>query len=691
MDRATATPLATKAIGACAVGGLAWMSGGVATVLAAGIAGNVADRAAGRLLGEVRDRLGRLRGLPANHDFARGVRQAQLHALERVIRDFAARHPGADPAFTERALAFCREVQGHALGAEVSVNEDLTAPLGAAIQGILAGPGTGLASATVAEQIAGLVEAAVLEELRARLAPQPVPPAFEAQFRDGADALPRFLDAYGAHVVKAINQPGPFQAIFTAGALARIEGLGFDTAEGVQALAERFGGIEVGLGRIEDAQAREVRLAAERHAELLAAIAREKGVPHGVLRALLARMGETGVPEAAIEARLAAKAEEYVALRAELDRRGNDRPEAAAARARAGRLLEAGDLDAARAVLAEGRGRLRALRKQTAREEAGLAAEEARVAALALRYREAAALYEEAAALVGFDAEVAWWYLLLAADRKQAQGGEYGDNPALHEALVTYDRALSLAPRAARPLDWATTQNDLGNALARLGERGNEAALQRAVAAYRAALEERTRERVPLDWAMTQNNLGNALLALGRRGDDEALRRAVAAYRTVLEEFIRERVPLAWATTQNNLGNALLTLGRRGDDEALPQAVAAYNAALEERTRERVPLDWAMTQNNLGNALLTLGRRGDDEALPLAVKAYKAALEERTRDRVPLDWATTQNNLGNALLALGERGDEAALPQAVAAYEAALQERTRERVPLDWAMTQNNL
>lgn len=474
MDRATATSLATTAIGACAVGGLAWMGGGVTGVLAAGIAGGVADRAVGRLLGEVRDRLDRLRGLPDNHDVARGVRQAQIQALDRVIRDFAARHPDADPGFAERALAFCREVQGHALGAEVSVNEDLTAPLGAAIQGILAGPGTGLPSATVAGQVAGLVETVVLEELRARLAPQPLPPAFEAQFRHGADALPRFLDAYGAHVTKAISQPEPFQAIFMAGALARIEGLGFDTAEGVQALAERFGGFEAGLGRVEDAQAREARLAAERHEELLAAIARDKGVPHAVLRALLARMGETGVAEAAIEARLAAKAEEYVALRAELDRRGNDRPEAAAARARARRLLEAGELDAARAVLAEGRGRLRALREQTAREEAGLAAEEAQVAALALRYREAAALYEEAAALVAFDVEAAWGYLLLAANRLQDQGREYGDNPALREALVTYDRALSLVPRAVRPLDWATTQNDLGNTLARLDERGDE-------------------------------------------------------------------------------------------------------------------------------------------------------------------------------------------------------------------------
>ena len=45
-----------------------------------------------------------------------------------------------------------------------------------------------------------------------------------------------------------------------------------------------------------------------------------------------------------------------------------------------------------------------------------------------------------------------------------------------------------------------------------LGEReSGTAQLEEAVAAYRLALEEWTRDRVPLDWAMTQNNLGNAL------------------------------------------------------------------------------------------------------------------------------------------------------------------------------------
>ena len=63
----------------------------------------------------------------------------------------------------------------------------------------------------------------------------------------------------------------------------------------------------------------------------------------------------------------------------------------------------------------------------------------------------------------------------------------------------------------------------LGDALWTLGEReSGTARLEEAVAAYRAALEEWTRERVPLDWATTQNNLGTAL---GRSASARAARR----------------------------------------------------------------------------------------------------------------------------------------------------------------------
>ncbi|MSQ48480.1 MAG: tetratricopeptide repeat protein, partial [Deltaproteobacteria bacterium] len=210
----------------------------------------------------------------------------------------------------------------------------------------------------------------------------------------------------------------------------------------------------------------------------------------------------------------------------------------------------------------------------------------------------------------------------------------------------------------------ATVRLLLANALSTVGtQTGTPEPLVEAINLYKIVLAHNTREIVPLQWATTQNNLGIALQTLGKRENSpERLQAAVTAYQEALKEYTRERVPLQWATTQNNLGNALQTLGERENSpERLQAAVTAYQEALKERTREIVPLDWATTQNNLGNALRTLGERENSpERLQAAVTAYQEALKEYTRERVPLQWAMTQNNLGNALQTLGEREKKAA-------------------------------
>ena len=430
--------------------------------------------------------------------------------------------------------------------------------------------------------------------------------------------------------------------------------------------------------------------------EKLARISIEKGIPLPPLQAALAKLGEKGVRYEDIPARLEAAADELVKLRAENDLLKQGPPELAAVAGEAQALIDKGDFDAARAVLVRGREVARKLREESSRYEAQLLAQEARVDHLELAYRSAAEKYAEAASLVAFDAESRKNWLFAQAYELYHQGNEFGDNAALADAVALYRQYLDLSPRERVPLQWATTQMNLGSALWRLGEReSGTARLEEAVAAYRAALEEMTRERVPLDWATTQMNLGSALWRLGERESGTArLEEAVAAYRAALEEMTRERVPLQWAMTQMNLGNALQTLGARESGTArLEEAVAAYRAALEEWTRARVPLDWAMTQMNLGTALWTLGERESGTArLEEAVAAYRAALEERTRERVPLQWATTQMNLGIALATLGAReSGTARLEEAVAAYRAALEEMTRAVAPHWHDIAQQNL
>ena len=79
--------------------------------------------------------------------------------------------------------------------------------------------------------------------------------------------------------------------------------------------------------------------------------------------------------------------------------------------------------------------------------------------------------------------------------------------------------------------------------------------------AYRLALQETTRERMPRDRATTQTNLGVALAALGERESGTGrLEESVVAYRLSLQERTRERAPLDWASTQVNLASVLVML-----------------------------------------------------------------------------------------------------------------------------------
>lgn len=121
---------------------------------------------------------------------------------------------------------------------------------------------------------------------------------------------------------------------------------------------------------------------------------------------------------------------------------------------------------------------------------------------------------------------------------------------------------------------------------------------------------------MPLQWAGTQNNLGNAFRMLGERESSTVrLGEAVTAYQAALQEWSCHHVPLQWASTQNNLGLALWRLGEQtGETARMEEAVAAYRAALEQRPRDRVPLQWAATRNNLGLALQTLWGTGERDS-----------------------------------------------------------------------------
>ena len=122
---------------------------------------------------------------------------------------------------------------------------------------------------------------------------------------------------------------------------------------------------------------------------------------------------------------------------------------------------------------------------------------------------------------------------------------------------------------------------------------------------------------MPLQWAATQNNLGNVLRVLGERATGTAeLEGAGTAYRSALIKLTRERAPLEWATTQINLGSALLILGERDSGTTrLEEALAAYRQALRELTHEHMPSLWAIAVGSQGVVLMHLAERRADAAL----------------------------------------------------------------------------
>ncbi len=163
----------------------------------------------------------------------------------------------------------------------------------------------------------------------------------------------------------------------------------------------------------------------------------------------------------------------------------------------------------------------------------------------------------------GSDALSKW--LFDKADEFYNRGDQKGENAPLIVAVSTYSAALGGADPRERAAGLGDDPEQSGQRAPELGRAGGGTArLLQAVDAFRSALEVRTRESTPLHWATVQNNLGIAFARLGEReAAPPAWKQAVEAFRSALKVRTRESVPFYWAMTQNNLGIALARLGER--------------------------------------------------------------------------------------------------------------------------------
>jgi CHAT domain-containing protein len=257
--------------------------------------------------------------------------------------------------------------------------------------------------------------------------------------------------------------------------------------------------------------------------------------------------------------------------------------------------------------------------------------------------------------------------------------------------IAGYEVVSTIFTREDFPEQWATLQNNLGNAYSdRI--KGNRAEnLERAIICFINALEVRSPEEYPEQWATLQNNLGNAYSDRILGSTAQNLELAVACYQNALLVRTRDTFPKEWATTQNNLGRAYSRRFRGDTANNLELAIACYQSALQVYNRKSFPQRWATTQNNLANAYCERLRGNRADNLEMAIECYKKALQVRTRESFPREWATTQSNLGRVFSERikGERADN--LETAISYYRHAVQVHSRAKFPERWAMIQTYL
>src|SRR5262249_35107821 len=197
-------------------------------------------------------------------------------------------------------------------------------------------------------------------------------------------------------------------------------------------------------------------------------------------------LGEQDVPEEKVPARLIEVATHFAHTRDELAALEPDDQHAGELARSAKQALDRGRLTEADVLLEQAKeGELAALRqarefKQKAQEAedrhalnaAKLLAGRGNIAMTQLQYASAAEHFKQAAALVppGHSDQTAD-YLHRQANALYSQGDKRGDNAALRQSIETWLPVLQYRARDRVPLDWAMTQNNLGNALSRLGER----------------------------------------------------------------------------------------------------------------------------------------------------------------------------------------------------------------------------
>ncbi len=364
----------------------------------------------------------------------------------------------------------------------------------------------------------------------------------------------------------------------------------------------------------------ETSLQSKRHHEqVMAALAREKGVPRDNLRSLFEAAGQE-VPERDFERAIRVAVNVLLARGADPVALLNDSAEIRHAIEIARQKLRQADTDGAIEHLRQARLEQAEMREQRMRGEARLAAEEADILKLAFRFDEAIEAYEDAAKL---DPSDAWnWFHI---------GDIHISRGSLNKALKACEQAQTTAESSGNQRDLSVSYNKTGDVLVAQGD------LTTALSRYGSGLEIRARlaksdpgnAQWQRDLSVSYERTGDVLVA---QGD---LTTALSRYGSCLE--IADRLAKSdpgnaqWqrdlSVSYDRIGDVLVA---QGD---LTTALSRYGSGLEiaDRLAKSDPgnaewqRDLSVSYNKTGDVLVA---QGD---LTTALSRYGSGLEIRAR------------------------------------------------------------
>lgn len=249
--------------------------------------------------------------------------------------------------------------------------------------------------------------------------------------------------------------------------------------------------------------------------------------------------------------------------------------------------------------------------------------------------------------------------------RPSSTGTDRGDN--VRQAVYNYENALKIFIKDEYPLQYATTQNNLGLAYIALPATTLEERTKNiinAIKCYEDVLDIRKKDEYPNRHALTQNRLGLTYTYLAAATPEQRAQNilnAIECYETALQIYKKDKYPGGYAMTQNNIGNAYMdspALTSEQRVQNITKAIKCYKAALEIRKKDANPLQYAVYQNNLGTAYRVSPAPNAEEKEQNhrnATECFKVALEIIKKDEYPHYYCLVAFNMGLILLDIEDK------------------------------------